>query len=112
MKVALGRLAREGIEDIRGGNLSDGVEAALHYYAGRLGGRRPHPDLPPNRAGLPGSDSTEVELRIAPPLGEALERDAKRQSATLDQLITHAVLIYLAAWDRIEAAGWAPPRPG
>ena len=103
MKVALGKFAREGLEDLRGADLVGGVEVALRYYVDVLRGSQPPPALLRGLGpGLPGPDSTEVELCIEPPLGAALERDAERQGATVGELATHAILVYLAARDRTE----------
>ncbi len=99
----LGPFAREGIEDLGEADLGGGVVAALRYYVSTLGGDAPPPRLPRGwTPGTPGSGSTEVELCLEPPLGAALERDAERQGATVAELATHAILVYLAARDRAE----------
>lgn len=99
----LGSFAREGIEDLGDADLDGGVEAALRYYVSILDGDAPPPRLPRGwAAGPPGPGGTEVELCLEPPLGAALERDAERQGATVTELATHAILVYLAARDRTD----------
>jgi hypothetical protein len=96
--VALGSFARSSIEERFGSNVAAGVRAALVHYTRRLkSGRRPV-DLPrswrkPNRSVV------EFELPIDREVWKTLEREAQDQEVSMDQLLIHAVFVYLADLD-------------
>lgn len=101
MKVVLGTFTRSGIEALLGGDIAACVRAALGRYAERV-------ELEPTRRAIPGrpdlrptSVGAEIELALDPEVEAALEREARESGgASLDQVVTHAVLAYLADLDR------------
>ncbi len=113
MRVALGKLARSGIETHLGDDLAAGTRKALFHYARKLkAGRRPLP-LPRFLVGqAPSEDQVAFDLAVDPETEAVLEQEALRQSTTVGQLAAHTVLVYLA---ELEFLGVAPragaPRP-
>jgi hypothetical protein len=104
MKVELGELARNGLENRVGPDLPGAVNAALVYYVGKLSsGRRPV-NFPSFLAGPEGGNSNpqdEVEVEIDERIEAVIYREAGRQGTTPENLVRHAVLVYLAALDLI-----------
>jgi len=105
VKVALGKFACSGIESQLGGDIPAGARAALLYYAGKLkAGRRlapfPHflDDQGAPEAGL------SFDLAVDAETEGLLKREAVRQRTTLDQLVAHTVMVYLAELDFLGAA--------
>jgi hypothetical protein len=106
MRVALGTFAHSAIETHLGGDVASGAEAALVHYVRRVKSARPPVGLPAfARDWAPPKETTALELEVEPEQVATLEREAVRQGATMDQLVTHAVFVYLADLDRPEAAG-------
>ncbi|HEY1284730.1 MAG TPA: hypothetical protein VGF04_01460 [Solirubrobacterales bacterium] len=106
MRVALGTFAYSAIETQLGGDVESGARAALVHYLRRIKSGRPPVGLPAfSRDWAPPSSAPALELELEQEDVSALEREAVRQDATLDQLVTHAVFVYLADLDRPEAAG-------
>jgi hypothetical protein len=100
MKVALGGFARSGLEARLGTDVAAGVRAALLHYTRRLrSGRKPValPRFGPEPQ--PEAPAIDLELSIDPEIERALERETRRQGASLQQLTTHAVFVYLADLD-------------
>lgn len=105
MKLVLGTFARGGIEAFSGSDLSAGVRRALDHFAG------------PERRGLPGqphrrplrtlADSgQDFELSVDSALEQALERKAREYGGiSVEELASHAVLVYLADCDAQLTAG-------
>lgn len=100
MRVALGRFACSGIEARLGTDVAAGVRAALLHYTRRLRSGRKPVDLPHRLPdGRPEAPAVDLELSIDPEVERALERETRRQGASLQQLATHAVFVYLADLD-------------
>ncbi len=109
VKVALGKFACSGIESQLGDDIPAGVRAALFYYAGKLeAGRRlaPFPRFLDDR-GAP-EVGLSFDLAVDAETESLLEREAVRQRTTLNQLVAHTVMVYLAELDFLGAA--TPPR--
>jgi hypothetical protein len=105
MKVALGKFARSAIETRLGTDVASGVQVALNHYARRL--RSPWPPV-----GLPGFIRDRVptedpgvvfELSFDSTVRSVLQGEARKHGATMEQLVVHAVFIYLADLERPEA---------
>jgi hypothetical protein len=95
VKIALGKFARTGIEELLGADLAVGVQAALTHYTRRLSSNWKPVPLP--RFDWPSVDAANVfDLPVAPELEAALEREALEQQVSVDQILAHAVLVYLA----------------
>lgn len=104
MKVALGKFACSGIETQLGSDVPAGVRMALFHYAGKLKtGRRPIPfprflaDRDPEEPEMAFDLIVDVETEAM------LEQEALRQRTTMDQLVTHSVLVYLAELEFLAA---------
>lgn len=103
MRVTLSTFARNGIEAFLGRDIDAGVQAALRHYTGRKGSSgRTAPAFPRFLSGLaedrPGID---LELTVDPEIQAVLEREARESDGvSLEQIATHAVLVYLADLDR------------
>ncbi len=96
MKVRLNQLACSGLETHRGG-IPAGVQAALFHYTGKLkAGRRPR-SYPPFLAGQKSRPAHLVlDLPIDPEVEELLEREARASKVTVNQIVGHSILVYLA----------------
>lgn len=106
MKVALGRFARSGIETRLGGDLSTGVQLALHHYARRLHSTRRPIDPPHFARATPPSDAvTMIDVTLDPEVQATLEQEARRHQLPLEQILRHAVLVCLADFDFGPEAG-------
>jgi hypothetical protein len=95
VKIALGKFAGSGIEELFGADLGVGVQAALTHYTRRLSSNlKP---VPPPRFDWSSVDAAAVfELPVAPEVEAALESEAREQKVTIEQILVHAVLVYLA----------------
>jgi len=79
------------------------VQAALTHYTRRLGSHWQPVEMPSFMdARLSGGDL--LELTIAPELEAELEREADKQRVPLEEILRHAVLVYLADLDVAEAS--------
>ncbi len=113
MRVALGQFARSGIETHLGADLAGGVQTALRHYWRRMrSGRRPI-ELPRAGAGIALDEAgASFELPVEAELRLTLEREAERQATTVDRVLLHAVLLYLADLDASAGRSGADgPRP-
>ncbi|MGH2975971.1 MAG: hypothetical protein ACRDLL_14045 [Solirubrobacterales bacterium] len=107
MKIALGPLARFGIESELDSTLGDAVRAALSHYRGKVEAGRP-PLRPPSflEGHEPADGATMVlDLTIDPETEAILEREALAQGIDLERLAAHTVLTYLAEFDFLSAPG-------
>jgi len=113
MRVMLGKFACFSIEARFGADLASGVQAALRHYTRRLKSAKEPVAIPAfcrNQA-LDGSGA-EFELAVEPAIQATLEREARRQAVRIDQLLVHAIFVYLADMDsssRIGLEAWARP---
>jgi hypothetical protein len=100
VKVSVGKFASSGIENELASTVCAGVQAALVHYSDRLDSGPP-PFAPPRF--LDGRATEDVtssfEVTVDPQLRAKLEREARRHEVPLDQLLVHAVLVYLADLD-------------
>jgi hypothetical protein len=89
-----------------------GVEAALLYYAERARSHpaeRTRPDLYPDLSRERGAAAFKID---PPPAVEGvLRREAERFDVPVEQIVSHAVLVYLADLDTASEAaqGTTPP---
>jgi hypothetical protein len=104
VKVALGKFARSSIEELLGGDLHDGVEAALTHYTHRLNSNL-KPVRPPDFDWVSVDSGDIFDLTVAPELEAALEQEALEQRVPLDQILVHAVLVYLADLESVSFSG-------
>jgi hypothetical protein len=106
VKVALGRFARSGIETRLGGDVSTGVQLALHHYARRLRSARRPIDAPHFASDtVPSEGATMIDVTLDPEVQAVLEQEARRQQLPLEQILHHAVLVCLADFDFGREAG-------
>lgn len=106
VRVALGTFARFGLKVHVGADVESGVRAALVHLAHKLdAGRRPL-DAPRFLPAAPTSLEAKcpLDLAIDPDTEARLEREALRQGITTDQLAAHAVMVYLAELEFLDAA--------
>jgi hypothetical protein len=101
VNVSLGKFARAGIEARLGSNLRVAMVAALQHYTRRLkSSRKP---VPPPRfyRDWPAQDraGATFELQIGPQMHAVLERQARKYHLPLNQVLLHAVFVYLADLD-------------
>jgi hypothetical protein len=100
MRVTLGPFACSGIEAFLGRDIASGVEAALRHYSERR-------DNDPARKALSFLDSypelgcgAELEISLDPEVEAVLRRDARQSGGmSVSQVVSHAVLAYLADLD-------------
>jgi hypothetical protein len=104
MRVTLGAFACAGIRAHMGGNFTAGVETAVLHYTGKLNARRPPIDLPrlENGSEQPPPELV-LDVTFAPEVEELLKEEAMRQDASVEDLVSHAVLLYLAQLDFLGA---------
>ena len=108
MKIALGTFACSGIEACLGADIHSGVEAAVSDFTHRIVTGTAPVGIP--RLAQEGSGDEQarsVDLSVDERTWTVLKREAARQGATLSQLITHSVLVYLAELDRLTPPGAA-----
>jgi hypothetical protein len=104
VKIALGKLASEGIEAHLGAEAEAGVRTAMQRYVDRLDSAETPLPLPPFlgdelRAGVECLLELELDARDR----TVLEGEAERQMVPLDRIASHAVLTYLAELDAVGA---------
>lgn len=105
--VQLGELTYRGVERHFCADVVGGVRRALVHYAYKLRvGRRPVP--PPRFLPDQSPAHAEFDLRLDPETEAILEREALRHRIEVEQLATHAVLVYLA---ELEFLGVSAPAP-
>lgn len=110
MRVVLGTFARSGIEACFGGDIAEGVRTALRHYTqhgmsaldsvvlARLCRERPSVGSRHN-----------LELTVEPEIEQALESRARAWGdLSVEELASHAVLVYLAEVDRADEPGTRP----
>lgn len=108
MKVVLSTFACNGIEAFLGRDIDAGVQAALRHYTRRKASSdrtRTAPAFPRFLSGSKDDCSgADLELAVDPEIQAVLEREARESSGvSLEQVATHAVLVYLADLDRQRA---------
>lgn len=116
MKVALGSLAKSGLEQRIGPDIPAAINTALVYYVGKLSSGRGPAKFPKfllltdeeggggqadKEGPFPGGDRPEVEVEVDERIEAALFTDAERQGVSPTDLAGHAVLVYLAELDLV-----------
>lgn len=100
MRVVLGKFAKSSLESRLGGDLDHGVRTAVVHYVQRL--MSPYRPL-----GLPtmsvGRHKTEpgatVDLVLDARMEKLVRAEACRLAVPVEQVLSHAVLVYLADLD-------------
>lgn len=105
--VQLGEIAYKGVEQHFCADVAGGVRRALVHYAYKLRVGRP-PLAPPRFLPEQSPVHAEYELRLDAETEATLEQEALRQRVSVEQLATHAVLVYLA---ELEFLGVSAPAP-
>lgn len=103
VKVALGTFTCNAIEACLGTDIRSGVQAALSDFTQRIGSGKPSVSIPRFIPGASGEEEPAfaVDLPVDERTWAVLEREAARQGATVSQVVTHSVLVYLAELDRL-----------
>jgi hypothetical protein len=105
VKVALGTFTRSGIEARLGTALVAVAEEALAHYMRRLKSARKPVGVPRFiREHPPDHSEGEIELPIDGEIRATLEREAQKQTVSLERLLVHAVFVYLADLDSASTA--------
>jgi hypothetical protein len=100
MKVALGKFASFCIDARLGDDMAARVRDALQHYARQVDSATaplPFPGFCRDQA--PDGLGAEFELAVDPEIQARLAREARRQHVQLEQLLVHAVFVYLADLD-------------
>ncbi len=116
MRVALGNLAKSGLEARVGPDIPAAINTALVYYVGKLSSGRGPAKFPKfllskgdegsgqqaKGEGISALDARpEVEVEVDERIEAALFSDAERQGVSPTDLAGHAVLVYLAELDLV-----------
>jgi hypothetical protein len=116
MRVALGNLAKSGLESRVGPDVPAAVNTALVYYVGKLSSGRGPAKFPKfllskgdagsgEGAAVEGAPAPEprpeIEVEVDERIEAAIFTDAERQGVSPTELAGHAVLVYLAELDLI-----------
>jgi hypothetical protein len=104
VRVALGKFARSGMEARLGSDFAEGVRLALRHYVRRLRSGHVPVGLPRFSSQFRDAGAVTIEVPVGPEIEAALERECRRQAASVEQLAAHAVFVYLADLDRAEQA--------
>ena len=108
VKVALGRFACSGIEACLDSDVPSGVQVAVSDFARRIAAGKAPVGIPRLAQEASGDEQgRSVDLSVDERTWAVLKREAARQGATLSQLVTHSVLVYLAELDRLTPPGTA-----
>ena len=113
MRVALGNLAKTGLEARVGPDIPAAVNTALVYYVGKLSsGRGPAKfpkfllvkgdagsEMPAAEDGA--ADRPEIEVEVDERIEAAIFTDAERQGVSPTDLAGHAVMVYLAELEMV-----------
>ncbi|HYJ00222.1 MAG TPA: hypothetical protein VEX36_11195 [Thermoleophilaceae bacterium] len=79
--------------------MADAVRSAVLHYVRELKGGRAVPFPRFGRAGYQRAALAGVELDLDGETATVLEREAKRQHVAIEQLLAHAMFVYLADVD-------------
>jgi hypothetical protein len=102
VEIHIGQFARAGIEAQLGPDIPAGIQAALSHYTARLAAGRAPVGFPSfRRETIAEPTGSDLELAVDPSVERTLHREGQRQKASLEQLVTHAVFVYLADLDAL-----------
>jgi hypothetical protein len=107
MKVSFGKFARTSMQAQLGTDLAVAARTALVHYERRL--RSHWPPVGPPRF-LPEEneiDAKVLDLPVDPEMEAFLEREARKQRVTVEEILAHALLVYLADMDKAPQHGVA-----
>jgi hypothetical protein len=110
MRVAIGPLAKSGLESRVGPDLPAAINAALVFYVGKLHSGRGPARFPKFLAAQEDARS-EFDVEVDERIEASICADAERQGVSPTELAGHAVLTYLAELDLVgDPEPPAPPR--
>lgn len=101
VKIELGPFARSGIEAVSGGDVASGVEDALERYAARLPWREvvTPPSCLSGRGAQSADETQTFVVTVKAGTRTALELEAQRQEVPMEEILRHAISVYLAEMD-------------
>jgi hypothetical protein len=114
VRITLGGFARISLEALCGSDLRTGAQAALRHYTRRL-----RSDMPPVALSrsmyergpvAPRGNVVELELAVPQEVEVALEAEARANQVGLEQVVAHAVFVFLADLDSAPLAETADGR--
>jgi hypothetical protein len=100
MRIPLGTFSCSAIRTRLQADLPTGVKAALTHYIERLESSRPPVEIPWFCLTQASQEpEVTIDLKVDAETRAPLEREAEMQRTSMDRLVTHAVLVYLADLD-------------
>lgn len=100
VKISLGGFALSSFQSIFGPDLGRGIQQACLHYARRLrSSRKPRPVPQFYEPGRVEEAAIPIEFPLSLSVSEELKGEADRQHVSLDRLLHHAALVYLADLD-------------
>ncbi len=105
VKVSIGTFVRSSFETRFGSDVAKSLREACIHYARRLrSGRKPRA-VPSLYRGLETANRSAqvVEFALGNQIRDQLEEEALRQRVSMDELLRHAALVYLADLDATAA---------
>jgi hypothetical protein len=107
VKIVLGKFACFCLKTRFGSDVTTGAQTALRHYTRRLKSQREPAVIPAFcRGRVPDGAEAEFDLAVEPEEEAILEKEARRQAVPMEQLLSHAVFVYIADLDA--AAHGAP----
>jgi hypothetical protein len=105
VKVSIGTFVRSSFETRFGPDVAKSLREASIHYARRLRSRRKPRAVPVFYRGLKAGSAPAhvVEFALNEQIRSQLEEEALRQEVSLDELLRHAALVYLADLDAAPA---------
>jgi hypothetical protein len=102
VKIELGPFARSGIEAHSGSDVASGVhEALLHFTGGaELQDMGPPPSFFQQKPAV-ADDQAVFLLAVDPSTKAALRVAAERHGMSMQEIVKHAVMVYLARMDAV-----------
>jgi len=108
MKVIVGPFALWGIKTQAGSDPGAGIETAVTHYARRLKSGKPPGDIPRFRRGTEDQEDQDAEegrvfhLAVDSETEAALKREAARQGTSVNRLVDHTIMVFLADMELAE----------
>lgn len=104
MRVSIGKFAQSGIETRLGADLAAAAKDGLTHYTRLLTSDEPPLDVPRFYADRPpGEGEEQLDIPVDPEVEDVLKQEARRQQVPLSQILSHAILVYLAGLDAAAA---------